>query len=98
MVSANITCKQLGYVRGAINFHGEAHYGPGNGTIWLTNVQCRGNENNIAQCSHSYWGETNCNHNDDVSIVCNPGNCNKPDHYYYKRFILILFSYCYNVL
>ena len=80
MISANVTCKQLGYVRGAIRFYGGAVYGPGNGTIWLTNVKCSGNEINIAQCSHSYWGESNCDHDKDVSIVCNPGKCSTYTH------------------
>ena len=73
MQSANVVCKQLGFYKGAANFYGGAVYGPGNGTIWLTNVTCSGNEGNIAGCTHSYWGKTLCNHSQDVSIVCDPG-------------------------
>ena len=73
MESANVVCKQLGYLRGATNFYGDAIYGPGNGTVWLSQLRCRGSENNIAVCPHSYWGKTACTHAEDVSIVCNPG-------------------------
>ena len=73
MQSANVVCKQLGYVRGAINFTGGATYGPGNSTIWLSHVRCNGNESNVAACSHSYWGKTACTHAEDISIICNPG-------------------------
>lgn len=73
MQSANVVCKQLGYFKGASNFYGGAVYGQGSGTIWLTNVTCSGHETNIAKCFHSYWGKTNCNHDADISIVCDPG-------------------------
>ncbi|RDD36431.1 Deleted in malignant brain tumors 1 protein, partial [Trichoplax sp. H2] len=72
MVSANIICKQLGFLRGATTFYGGALYGQGNGTIWLANVNCTGNETNIASCPHSYWGINDCTHSEDISIVCNP--------------------------
>jgi len=46
-------------------------YGPGNGTIWLDNVYCIGNETSIAQCPHGdRWGDHNCDHSKDVSVSC----------------------------
>lgn len=73
MSAADVVCKQLGFLRGAINFYGNAVYGLGNGTIWLSNVKCNGSESNIAQCNHYYWGLSDCTHDQDVSIVCNTG-------------------------
>jgi len=45
-------------------------YGPGNGTIWLENVDCSGSENALEDCDHSGWGDTTCDHDHDVSITC----------------------------
>ena len=45
-------------------------YGPGSGTIWLDNVRCVGHETSIANCTHNDWGDHNCDHDDDVSVVC----------------------------
>ena len=74
MNSANVVCKQLGYRGGAMNYYGGARYGEGNGTIWLSNVTCNGNEHNLAKCPHSYWGKSRCTHDQDISVVCDPGN------------------------
>lgn len=38
--------------------------------IWLTNVQCVGSEDSIFQCQKSDWGETNCTHTQDASVLC----------------------------
>ncbi|WAR30239.1 C163B-like protein [Mya arenaria] len=39
--------------------------------IWLDDVRCAGSEQSIADCSHRMpWGSHNCNHDDDVGVVC----------------------------
>jgi len=45
-------------------------YGPGTGPIWLSDVRCVGNEQSIANCSHSGLGSTDCQHDEDVSLSC----------------------------
>ena len=48
-------------------------FGPGNGSIWLDDVTCRGNEPSLGDCLHEPWGSHNCLHTEDVSISCHEG-------------------------
>ena len=48
-----------------------AAYGRGLGQIWLDDMNCLGNESDIAFCGHRGWGNTNCRHYEDVGVVCN---------------------------
>ena len=52
---------------------GNSYYGRGNTTIWLDNVQCTGNESNIDACRHLAWGTNNCDHSEDVGVMCVAG-------------------------
>ena len=45
-------------------------YGGGSGEILLDELQCTGNETSLAECGHLGWGEHNCVHSEDVSILC----------------------------
>ena len=50
-------------------------HGPGNGTIWLDDVQCEGTEASLDGCQHNGWGShVHCQHSDDVSIACYGSN------------------------
>lgn len=42
----------------------------GTGQIWLDDVNCRGSETSIFDCSKSNWGVHNCNHNEDAGLEC----------------------------
>ncbi|XP_046860898.1 deleted in malignant brain tumors 1 protein-like [Xenia sp. Carnegie-2017] len=66
---AKVVCRQLGYDYAVMAFQGG--YVPyGSGRIWLDEVRCVGNENNILNCSHSGWGSQNCTHDDDAGVEC----------------------------
>ena len=52
---------------------GEAAFGPGQGTVWLDEVSCRGRESRLMQCRHRPWGNTKCQHSEDAGVVCSTG-------------------------
>lgn len=36
----------------------------------MDQVFCSGNESSIEKCTHWNWGEHNCEHSEDVGIIC----------------------------
>ena len=66
---ALVVCRQLGYAS-AISASPMASFGQGRGFIWLSNVNCLGNESSIDECPHPGWGIHNCGHWEDASVVC----------------------------
>lgn len=42
------------------------------GPVWLS-VKCSAQAEILDQCTHSDWGASGCGHNQDVGVVCNPG-------------------------
>ena len=73
---AQVVCRQLGYSL-AVSAPHSARFGRGSGKIWLDDVQCQGNESSIVSCRHRPWGEHNCVHNEDASVICSSKRNNK---------------------
>ena len=73
---ARVVCRQLGY-SSVVSAPHSARFGQGSGKIWLDDVQCQGNESSIVSCRHRPWGEHNCGHNEDASVICSSKRNNK---------------------
>ncbi|XP_028414057.1 deleted in malignant brain tumors 1 protein-like [Dendronephthya gigantea] len=66
---AQVVCRQLGYKKALAALQGY-RVPSGSGQIWLDNVRCSGNEQNLASCSHRGWGVHNCRHSEDAGVNC----------------------------
>ncbi|XP_064457609.1 uncharacterized protein LOC135368338 isoform X2 [Ornithodoros turicata] len=66
---AKVACNMLGY-SGNATVHPKAYYGPGEGPVWLDDLNCAGTEAWLGNCRSQLWGMHNCDHSEDVSITC----------------------------
>ncbi|XP_071485279.1 scavenger receptor cysteine-rich domain-containing protein DMBT1-like [Diadema antillarum] len=69
LINANVVCRMLGYP-GAEQAYSRAHFGPGQGPIILDDVACHGDEESLAQCSHSGFFQNDCLHEEDAGVRC----------------------------
>ena len=72
LTDANVVCRELGF-EGAVKAHVFATFVQGNGTIWMDDVRCTGNERSLTECRHKGWGKHNCDHRQDAGVVCSSG-------------------------
>ncbi|XP_038144238.1 scavenger receptor cysteine-rich domain-containing group B protein [Cyprinodon tularosa] len=66
---AQVVCRVVGCGE-AMQAWGEAHFGPGTGTIHLDNLKCSGAETSLLECSHIPWNVHNCDHYEDAGVTC----------------------------
>ncbi|XP_028407344.1 deleted in malignant brain tumors 1 protein-like isoform X2 [Dendronephthya gigantea] len=66
---ARVFCRQLGFQDVDKTLQG-GEFPFGSGQIWLSNVSCTGNEQNISSCSHDGWGTHDCSPFDDAGVEC----------------------------
>ncbi|CAG9769987.1 unnamed protein product [Ceutorhynchus assimilis] len=67
--AAKIACAALGY-SGSASVKKDGFFGQTTGPIWLDQVACQGNETSLEKCTHWDWGESNCDHSEDVGVIC----------------------------
>ncbi|XP_007910181.2 antigen WC1.1-like [Callorhinchus milii] len=67
--AAEVICKQLDCGR-ALEVDDAGKFGEGSGPIWLDDIACNSNESFLWQCSSPPWGEHNCDHREDVGVIC----------------------------
>ncbi|KFP90851.1 Deleted in malignant brain tumors 1 protein, partial [Apaloderma vittatum] len=66
---AKVVCRQLDCGT-AVLAPRRAHFGRGQGPIWLDNVLCTGTEAALSECRAKAWGLHGCQHAEDASVVC----------------------------
>ncbi|XP_050961092.1 galectin-3-binding protein A-like [Labeo rohita] len=72
MAEAQVVCRQLGFP-GAISVMSGGRYGEGSGPVWLDDMNCKGSESSLSECSFKDWGVTDCSHKEDAGVVCESG-------------------------
>lgn len=77
LVDAAVVCRELGCGAPLLSI-GNARYGPGSGPIWLDDVNCTGTESTLRRCRSQPWGQHNCNHHEDASVICTGGELFNP--------------------
>ncbi|XP_076238933.1 uncharacterized protein LOC143182076 [Calliopsis andreniformis] len=76
--AATVICRSLGYGGRAVAKK-DGYFGPGEGPIWLDEVNCYGNETQLYRCDHDHWGQHNCDHGEDAGVICTPGDVNNSE-------------------
>jgi len=69
MDDADVICKMLGYPK-AVRALTRAYYGRGSDRIWVDELDCTGDEDNIFDCKMNELGYHNCAHKEDAGVEC----------------------------
>ena len=69
LAEAEVVCQQLGCGQ-ALEAVRAVAFGPGNGSIWLDEVRCRGRESSLWDCAAEPWGQRDCKHEEDAGMRC----------------------------
>ncbi|KAM5145613.1 HHIP-like protein 1 [Mantella aurantiaca] len=68
--AAYVVCRQLGYPY-VLKVARRTEFGEGKGLrILLDEVKCQGQERTLLECQRSKLGQHDCNHDEDVGVVC----------------------------
>ncbi|XP_025113550.1 uncharacterized protein LOC112575757 [Pomacea canaliculata] len=67
---ARVVCNQLGFTNALPVPMANAFYGRGTGNIWLSHINCVGNETNLDLCHHYPYTFTDCDHSEDAGLLC----------------------------
>ena len=69
LASADVICRQLGYP-GALRVANIFEFFTTTDHVWLTNLDCAGNESTLEDCPHSGFGTDSSCFYDEVGVEC----------------------------
>ncbi|XP_042873054.1 neurotrypsin-like isoform X2 [Penaeus japonicus] len=67
---AKVICRSLGYDGGWAVPYPRAFFGRGVGEVLVDEPECKGHESWVGACSGLVWGVTDCDHTEDVGVLC----------------------------
>ncbi|XP_066599757.1 uncharacterized protein teq isoform X5 [Prorops nasuta] len=72
IINADVICKELGYVLGALEVRPGGYYGNMDPPtrFMVDQLKCRGNETSLRECDFEGWGVHNCQPEEAVGVVC----------------------------
>ena len=66
--SCNYNCESIIIYTGSVAYPTATHYGSGTGLIFLSSIDCLGNETSLLECTYSPFHS--CSHTFDVGVKC----------------------------
>eukprot|EP00118_Oscarella_pearsei_P014338 m.122317 g.122317 ORF g.122317 m.122317 type:complete len:395 (+) comp37779_c0_seq7:725-1909(+) len=75
--NAHVVCRQLGFP-GATKL---LNFSSGINRIWMDNVQCRGNEEDLTDCLFAGWGNHSCNQSYEAGVECENDSAFTPSYF-----------------
>ncbi|XP_076544924.1 uncharacterized protein LOC117601744 isoform X1 [Osmia lignaria lignaria] len=72
MIDADVICKELGFVLGALEVRPGGFYGNLDPPtrFMVDQLRCRGNETTLRECDFDGWGVHNCEPEEAVGVIC----------------------------
>lgn len=93
MTSSDVACRQLGYHGvNATMYSSVERFGKGQGPVWMSGVDCKGQEETLWECPWSKIAGIYWDHDNDIGLICESKNGNVgfgkkvPD---WKRYLII---------
>ena len=65
---ATVACRQLGFSNYITHYYNSSN--SGSGSIWLSELDCEGDESTLFLCKANPIGDHSCSHSQDISIEC----------------------------